>query len=84
MIQNSAIDEQVQIQIQDNGCAVKPTTVERIFEQGFTTKGIGKGTGLGIAIAHQIITGKHGVTITCTSELDQDTAFTITLLLADV
>ncbi|MEM8642224.1 MAG: AAA family ATPase [Cyanobacteria bacterium P01_G01_bin.54] len=71
--------QQVQIQIQDNGCGMSPKTKERIFEQGFTTKGVGKGTGLGMAIAHQIVTGKHQGTIDCTSELGQGTTFTITL-----
>ncbi|MGB0561259.1 MAG: trifunctional serine/threonine-protein kinase/ATP-binding protein/sensor histidine kinase [Spirulinaceae cyanobacterium] len=78
-IATSVIDEQVQIKIQDNGCGMKPETVERIFEQGFTTKGVGKGTGLGMAIAHQIITEKHGGTITCTSQLGTGTTFIIVL-----
>ena len=68
---------EVKIQIQDNGCGMKPSTVERIFEQGFTTKEVGKGTGLGMAIAHQIITEKHGGAISCTSEVGQGTTFEI-------
>ncbi|NEO84263.1 MAG: AAA family ATPase [Spirulina sp. SIO3F2] len=83
-IQTSVIDEQVQIKIQDNGCGMKPETVERIFEQGFTTKGVGKGTGLGMAIAQQIITEKHGGAIACTSELGQGTTFMITLPIRDI
>ena len=70
---------QVQIKIQDNGCGMKPETKERIFEQGFTTKGVGKGTGLGMAIAHQIIAEKHGGTISCLSELGKGTTFIITI-----
>ncbi|NEO84173.1 MAG: hybrid sensor histidine kinase/response regulator [Spirulina sp. SIO3F2] len=75
-------NQQLQIHIQDNGCGMGSETVERLFEQGFTTKGVGQGTGLGMAIAHQIITEKHGGTIICTSELGQGTTFTITLPLA--
>jgi signal transduction histidine kinase len=76
----SQLDEtRVQIQIQDNGCGMKPETQARIFEQGFTTKGVGKGTGLGMAIARQIVQEKHGGTITCDSELGKGTTFTITL-----
>ncbi|NEO86747.1 MAG: AAA family ATPase [Spirulina sp. SIO3F2] len=82
-VTTSVIDEQVQIQIQDNGCGMKPETVERIFEQGFTTKDVGKGTGLGMAIAHQIITEKHGGTITCVSEPNIGTKFLITLPLCE-
>ncbi len=76
----SVIDEnQVQIEIEDNGTGMKQQTKERIFEQGFTTKGVGKGTGLGMAIAHQIITEKHGGKITCDSTLGKGTTFTIIL-----
>ena len=79
-IETARLDaQQVQIRIQDNACGMTPETVEHIFEQGFTTKAVGKGTGLGMAIAHQIITEKHGGTITCHSELGKGTEFTIVL-----
>jgi len=78
-ITTSVVDQQVKIQTQDNACGIKPATIERIFEQGFTTKEVGKGTGLGMAIAHQIITEKHGGLIECSSELGKGTTFTITL-----
>ncbi|MDJ1182472.1 trifunctional serine/threonine-protein kinase/ATP-binding protein/sensor histidine kinase [Roseofilum casamattae] len=78
-IHTSTIDKQVKIQIQDNGCGMKPETIEKIFEQGFTTKGVGKGTGLGMAIARQIIVEKHGGAIDCNSEVGQGTKFIISL-----
>ena len=79
-IRTSKVDEnQVQIEIQDNGSGMKPETKDRIFEQGFTTKGVGKGTGLGMAIAHQIITEKHSGEITCNSTVGEGTIFTIIL-----
>ncbi|MDJ0518548.1 MAG: AAA family ATPase [Trichodesmium sp. MO_231.B1] len=79
-IRTSRVDAlQVQIEIQDNGCGMKPDTKDRIFEQGFTTKGVGKGTGLGMAIAKSIITEKHGGRITCDSTVGEGTIFTIAL-----
>ncbi len=77
-------EDRVQIRIQDNGSGMKPETQKRIFEQGFTTKEVGKGTGLGMAIAHQIITEKHGGTITCDSTLGKGTTFTITLPISEL
>jgi len=69
----------LKIEIKDNGCGIKPEMKTRIFEQGFTTKEVGKGTGLGMALAYQIITEKHGGTITCDSTAGQGTTFTIVL-----
>jgi len=78
-ISTSIAEEQVKIQIRDNGCGMKRSIRERIFEQGFTTKDVGKGTGLGMAIAHQIVEEKHGGAIACHSEVGQGTTFIIAL-----
>ncbi|MEM9091122.1 MAG: response regulator [Cyanobacteria bacterium P01_F01_bin.53] len=74
-IQTSVIEGKVQILIQDNGCGMAPETTKRIFEQGFTTKDVGKGTGLGMAIAHQIIVETHGGSLKVHSEMGQGTEF---------
>ena len=77
-IHTSKLDENsVQIEIKDNGCGMKTNTKERIFAQGFTTKEVGKGTGLGMAIAQQIVEEKHGGTITCHSEEGKGSTFVI-------
>jgi len=78
-LHTSVVGEQAQIRIQDNGCGMKSEVREQIFEQGFTTKGVGKGTGLGMAIARQIVEEKHGGTLSCHSELGKGTEFTIEL-----
>jgi len=72
-------DRQIQVRIQDNGCGMTSDVQSRIFEQGFTTKEVGKGTGLGMAIVSEIITDKHDGTIVCTSEAGCGTTFTLTL-----
>ncbi|AFY37928.1 integral membrane sensor signal transduction histidine kinase [[Leptolyngbya] sp. PCC 7376] len=79
IIQTQLLEQQVTIQIEDNGCGMSTETAARMFEQGFTTKAIGKGTGLGMAIANQIITEKHGGTLTNTSRIGQGSIFKITL-----
>jgi signal transduction histidine kinase len=58
---------------------MQPETQRRVFDHSFTTKEVGKGTGLGMAIAHQIITEQHGGKIRCDSTLGRGTVFTITL-----
>ena len=72
-------DDQVIIRIRDNGVGMSEEVKNRIFEQGFTTKPVGKGTGLGMAIARQIVEEKHGGTITCRSEMGRGTEFGIAL-----
>jgi len=70
-------ENSVIVSIADNGTGMPEEVRAKIFEQGFTTKEVGKGTGLGLTIAHQIIAEKHGGTLTCHSELGKGTAFVI-------
>jgi len=72
-------DDRAIIRIQDNGKGMSEEVKEKIFEHLFTTKGMGKGTGLGLVIARQIITEKHHGTIDVTSELGKGTEFIVTL-----
>lgn len=74
--------KQVQISISDNGIGISEEVQERLFDPFFTTKEVGKGTGLGMAIAHSIITEKHGGAIACHSELGKGTEFIISLPLS--
>ncbi|NEO84264.1 MAG: HAMP domain-containing histidine kinase [Spirulina sp. SIO3F2] len=69
--------------VSNNGLGIAASIQDQIFTPFCTIKDVGEGKGLGWAIAQQIITEKHGGTITCTSELGKGTTFTITLPLAD-
>ena len=50
----------IQIDIEDNGCGMDKDTLRQIFIPFFTTKKAGEGTGLGLALAEQIITSHKG------------------------
>ena len=67
------------IVISDNGTGMNEETKKRVFDPFFTRKEVGEGTGLGMAIAHQIVTEKHGGAIVCHSELGLGTEFAIAL-----
>jgi signal transduction histidine kinase len=67
------------IRIQDNGTGIDEGIREKIFEPSFTTKAVGKGTGLGLPISQQIIEVKHQGKLDCFSELGKGTEFVITL-----
>ena len=71
------IDRQTCISIHDNGPGIPDAIQPLIFDPFFTTKEVGKGTGLGMSISYQIITEKHGGTLTLQSTPETGTTFTI-------
>jgi two-component system, cell cycle sensor histidine kinase and response regulator CckA len=73
---NSKTEKFVCLAISDSGEGIDKSIMDRIFEPYFTTKGIGKGTGLGLAVVHGNIKNHRG-TITVESEKGKGTKFTI-------
>ncbi|MDA0266081.1 MAG: ATP-binding protein [Cyanobacteria bacterium] len=67
----------VEINITDNGKGMSTQTLKRLFDPFFTTKPVGKGTGIGMAISHQIITEGHSGTLNITSQPGQGTEVAI-------
>ncbi|WP_414754613.1 sensor histidine kinase [Anabaena sp. CCY 9910] len=77
-IRTEALDDQwVVIHIADNGSGIKEDIMGRIYDPFFTTKEVGKGTGLGMAISHQIIVERHHGILKCRSQPGQGTEFWI-------
>jgi signal transduction histidine kinase len=58
----------VVIEVGDTGPGMPPEVAARAFEPFYTTKDVGKGTGLGLDIAQRIIVERHGGTITIDSQ----------------
>jgi len=72
----------VEIKIADNGPGITEEVKQRIFDTFFTTKPIGKGTGMGLSISYQILVERHKGELYCTSELGKGTEFTIRIPIA--
>jgi PAS domain S-box-containing protein len=66
----------VLLSVSDTGCGMDEETLRKIYDPFFTTKEVGKGTGLGLASVYGIVKSHDGH-IRCTSSLNQGTCFRI-------
>jgi signal transduction histidine kinase len=74
-------DNQVVVEIVDNGRGIPPEVQTRMFEPFFTTKAVGSGTGLGLLISNRIVADRHGGEIEFESK-PGETRFKVRLPLA--
>jgi two-component system NtrC family sensor kinase len=74
--------ERLEILVHDTGRGMSPEVLSEIFTPFFTTKQLGKGTGMGLSIVYGVVK-MHSGEITANSELGKGTTFTIRLPLAE-
>jgi two-component system, NtrC family, sensor kinase len=80
-ISTEADEDSAVIKVRDTGLGIAPEHLAKIYDPFFTTKQIGKGTGLGLAVSYGIVRD-HGGHIDVESKLGEGTRFQITLPLA--
>ncbi|MFZ1198641.1 MAG: ATP-binding protein [Desulfobacterales bacterium] len=71
-------DNYVEVRIADNGSGIEPEIIDKIFSPFFTTKPVGRGTGLGLSVCYGIINTMGGK-ITAETTRDSGTTFVLKL-----
>jgi PAS domain S-box-containing protein len=71
-------DQAVYIQVCDTGCGIAHNVIDRIWDPFFTTKEVGKGIGLGLALSYNIVK-RHGGEISVKSAVGVGSQFTVRL-----
>ena len=75
------IGKYIKVMVMDTGPGIDPKIIDRIFDPYFTTKGVGKGSGMGLAVVHSIVKSHSGA-IKVDSTLGKGTQFCILFPLA--
>ena len=78
-VSTSSTGDWIEIRIGDSGTGIPEVVRSKVFDPFFTTKEIGKGTGQGLAIAHNVVVKKHGGSINFETETGKGTTFVIRL-----
>jgi len=78
-VSTKKIEDNVEIQVTDNGDGIPENILNKIFEPFFTTKPSGKGTGLGLSMSYEIVTKSHGGNLRVDTKQGIGTTFIITL-----
>lgn len=76
--QGQVQDDGIVLRFSDTGKGIAPEDIGRIFDPGFTRKGVGVGVGLGLSISYQIVE-RHDGSIEVESEVGVGTTFTLRL-----
>jgi signal transduction histidine kinase len=66
----------VVIEVSDTGCGIAPDHIKRVFSRAYTTKPVGKGSGMGLDLVRKLVRGMDG-SIDVESELGSGTTFRI-------
>jgi len=70
--------ETVVVRVRDSGCGIAPESLEQIWNPFYTTKTVGQGLGLGLAVSYNIVK-KHDGNVEVESEVGQGTCFSVRL-----
>lgn len=79
VVRTQALAEWCEIVVKDNGTGIPEAARTRVFDPFFTTKEVGRGTGQGLALAHDTVVKKHNGSLDFVTEMGTGTAFIVRL-----
>lgn len=79
VVRTQALANWCEIVVRDNGTGIPEAVRGRVFDPFFTTKEVGRGTGQGLALAHDTVVKKHQGTLDFVTEMGSGTAFIVRL-----
>jgi signal transduction histidine kinase len=77
-VETSRVGEMVRLEVADDGTGIAADNLDKVFTPFFTTKPAGRGTGLGLAVCHGVVTA-HGGQIEIQSEVGRGTRVSVLL-----
>ncbi|MBX2829668.1 MAG: PAS domain S-box protein [Rhodospirillales bacterium] len=78
-IKTAFLDDSILVSISDNGTGISKENRSKVFNPFFTTKDVGKGTGQGLSITHDIVQKRHGGRVWFETEEGKGTTFFVLL-----
>ena len=68
--------DRVIVEVSDTGCGIEPAHIKRVFTRAYSTKPVGKGSGMGLDLVRKMVKGMNGA-ISVESEVSRGTTFRI-------
>jgi PAS domain S-box-containing protein len=78
IVTNQENERMISISIRDNGCGIRRDAIDQIWDPFFSTKEVGQGIGLGLAVTYNIVK-RHGGDISVASRINEGSTFTVRL-----
>jgi signal transduction histidine kinase len=75
--------EYIRVDVQDTGIGINAESLEKIFDPFYTTKGVSRGTGLGLSVTYGIVK-EHGGYIEVASQVGKGSTFSVFLPVAEI
>jgi signal transduction histidine kinase len=70
------ISDKIIVEVADTGCGIAPENIDKVFSRSFTTKPVGKGSGMGLDLVREMVEEMDG-SIEVESEVSRGTTFRI-------